>query len=613
LQTRGNNLVDENGDAVTLRGITVRGFDSLAPPPGQTFPAALALDPANLAAITRQWGMNLIRLPFAAGTILSGNGSLSANDLLAGLDLIVASCVEAGAFVLLALEAGPGSAPSDANTVQVWKALSLRYQTEPRVFYELFSSSAQLSGTTLAQLPSLIAAVRQQDSASVIFVSAGAGGVDTGGVPIFSSPGVPTSNLVYTIAVTSENVPNPAQLCAVSSTYPLFASVWSDDGTDLGRMSAHVADLFERCAIGWAASSWNADPCLVADAAGHDFTPTVWGHVVQRAASLLSQPMLEPADAPASLSTIRAEPSKTPQLTTAGNSVVKEHGSAILLRGVTVAGLDTAALAPGQSLPAALSLDANNLALMTGVWGINLVRIPFQARTVLSGTGAIPAASVLSGLDLAVATLSAAGLYVLLALEASPGGATPPAPDALTVQAWQLLANRYRNEPGVLYEVFASPAPLAANWPQTAAGLLAAIRQQNPAALAFVSGGNGGVDVSQLPLRLPNGDLVPNVVYTVTVSPQSPPGADGDPLSAFADLYPVFASQWSDNADNPSRMSPYAAEFFGRHQIGWAAANWNADPRLIMNAANQVFTATAWGTIAMRAAKLPVRPHLKAF
>jgi len=613
LQASGSFLVDENGDAVTLRGVTVRGLDNVVPQAGQTFPAALALDPSSLAAITRQWGLNLIRLPFAAGTILAGNGSLSASDLLADLDLIVAACLESGACVLLALEAAAGSQPSDANTTQVWQTLSLRYQAEPRVFYELFSSSAQLSPAILAQLPSLIAAVRQRDPSSLIFVNAGGGGIDTSNVPMVSSPNVPIANLVYTVAVPAESVLNPDQLTAASSSYPLFASVWSDDGADLGRISAHVASLFERCGIGWAAANWNADPFLVSNAAGLDFTPTLWGNVVLNAAGLSSPLMLEPADAPASLSAIRAGFSKLSLLTTAGNSIVDRNGNAVALRGVTVAGLDTAALAPGQTLPVALALDVNNLALMTGTWGINLVRIPFQAQTVLSRTTGLTAGRVLSGLDLAIAVLSDAGMYTLLALEAPSGATAPPTPDASTVRAWQTLANRYKNEPGVLYEVFASSAPLSANWPQTATGLLAVIRQQNSAALTFVSSGNGGADLTGLPLWLPNNELVPNVVYTVNVSPDSPPGSDGEALSAFADSYPVVATSWTDDADNPSRMSPYAAEFFGRHGIGFAASNWNADPRLVVDAKNQNFSSTAWGSIAMRAAKLPARTLLKPY
>ena len=612
LQTQGSFIVDENGDAVILRGVTVRGLDTVAPQSGLLFPAGLGVDPENLAAMTGQWGANLVRLPFAANTILSGNGSLAASAVLAGLDQTVAAVTRTGAYVLLALEATAGETPLDATTVQVWETLAARYQAEPRVFYEIFSSATPLVGNAVTQFASLVGTVLQQNPGALIFVSAGSGGVDVSGVPLLAAPGEPIPNIVYTIAVSSQNMANTDALNAAAA-YPVFASVWSDDGSDLGRMASHIADLFERCGIGWAAANWNADPRLVADAADHDFTPSVWGHVVQRTMKLTVPPLLEPSDAMGTLSALQAENPSLSRLTTSGNFILDENSNAIALRGVTVVGLDTAAPASGQTLPDALGIDGNNLAVMTGTWGLNLVRLPFQAQTVLSGTSGFSAGNLLAGLDLAVAFISDTGAYTLLALEAPPAGKVPPAPDASTLQALQMLARRYQNEPGVLFEVFASPLPLAANWLQAAAALVTTIRQQNPSTLIFVSSGNGGVDVTGLPLQLPTGTPVFNLVYAVSVSPESFPGPDNGPLGVFADLYPAFASTWSDDPSNVSRLSPYAAEFFGRHSIGFAAANWNADPRLVTDAINHDFTATSWGLIAGRAATLPVRQLLKPF
>jgi len=611
--TQDNFVVDANGDAVILRGVTIRGLDTVALKTGELFPAALGVDPENLAAMTGQWGANLVRLPFAANTILSGNGTLAAGAVLTGLDQTVAAITQAGAYVLLALEAVAGEEPSDANTTQVWETLAARYQAEPRVFYEIFFSATPLVGNAAAQLASLVGTVLEQNPAGLIFVPAGGGGIDVSGVPLLAAPGEPMPNIVYTIAVSSQNMANTDALNATAAAYPVFASVWSDDGSDVGRMASHIADLFERYGIGWAAANWNAAPGLVTDAVGHDFTPTVWGHVVQGAIQLTAPPLLEPSDAAPSLAALQTENPKLSRFTTSGNFILDQNGNAIALRGVSVVGLDTAAPPTGQTLPDALGIDENNLALMTGTWGLNLVRLPFQAQTVLSGSSGFSAGNLLAGLDLTVALISDAGAYVLFALEAPAGGATPPAPDASTLQALQMLARRYQNEPGVLFEIFASPLPLAANWLQAAAALVTTIRQQNPSTLIFVSSGNGGVDVTGLPLQLPTGAPIFNLVYTVSVSPMSFPGPDDGPLGVFADLYPVFASTWSDDPSNVSRLSPYAAEFFGRHSMGFAAANWNADPRLVTDAIHHNFTATAWGLIAGRAATLPVRALLKPF
>jgi hypothetical protein len=613
LQTQGSFIVDENGDAVNLRGVTVRGLDSVAPQAGQAFPTALGLDAQNLSAITGQWGANIVRLPFTATTILSGNGSLAANALLAGLDQTVAAITQAGAYVLLALEAAAGETPTDANTVQVWTTLAARYQAEPRVCYEVFFSAATLAGSATAQLGSLTAVVARQNPGALIFVSAGSGGIDVSGVPLLAAPGVPVPNIVYTIAVLSQNTANTDALSMTTAVYPLFASVWSDDGSDVGRMASHIAEVLERYGIGWAAANWNADPQLVADAAGHDFTPTVWGNVAQGAIKLTTPPLLEPADAPAPLSALSTEGPALPRLKTSGNFILNDAGVAIALRGVTVTGLDTAAPMSGQTVPDALGIDENNLALITGTWGLNLVRLPFQAQTLLSGTSALPAGNVLAGLDLAIALITNAGAYVLLALEAPGGAASPAGPDVTASQVWQVLAQRYKDQPGVLYELFAAPGPLAANWLQSAASLLGTIRAQNSAAMIFVNTGNNGTDFTGLPLCFPTGAPIFNVVYTVNISPQNPPGPDGGPMGSFADANPVFASTWSDDAGNPSRLSPYLGDFFGRHSIGFAAANWNADPRLVTDAINHDFTTTAWGLIAGRAATLPVQQRLTPF
>jgi len=347
----------------------------------------------------------------------------------------------------------------------------------------------------------------------------------------------------------------------------------------------------------------------VINAGEGDFTPTIWGNVVLRAVKLTKPPLLETADAAASLSTLRVEFAKPLRLGTSGNFIVDDDGNAIALRGITVAGLDGVAPASGQTVPDALSIDENNLAVITTNWGLNLIRLPFSAQTVITGNGTVPAGRILAGLDLTATLIARAGAYVLLALEAAPGVGLP---DASTQQALQLLARRYKDEPGVLYEIFASPEPLGAGWLQAALNLIGTIRSQNSAAMIFVNAGNV-VNLTGLPLLLPTGDRIYNVVYTVNVSPQNSPGPDDGQLASFADLNPVFVSTWSDDATNPSRISPYVGDFFSRHNMGFAAANWNADPRLVTDALNHDFTSTPWGLIVGRAARLPVRQMLKPF
>ena len=316
-------------------------------------------------------------------------------------------------------------------------------------------------------------------------------------------------------------------------------------------------------------------------------------------------------EAPPTESEEAVAPKELLRLRTQGSYVVDENFNAISLRGVTVAGLDTLAPAANQSFTGALSLDDQNLSLLTNLWGVNLIRLPFQAATILSGNGSLSSDDILAGLDETVAAVTTAMAYVLLALEPPQSSGSPPAPDPNAFQAWSLLANRYQQQPGVLYEVFSCPTPLAPNWLQTAATLVGTVRQQHPGSVIFLGSGNGGADLTGLPLRFPTGDPVFNIVYTISVSSESPPNPDDGQLQALAASYPVFASQWSDDSPDLGRSSIHVADLFDRYGIGWAAANWNSPPLLVSDSVNHDFTPTGWGLIAERAFKLPVKPLLK--
>jgi Cellulase (glycosyl hydrolase family 5) len=618
LSTSASLLVNENNEPVSLRGVTVRGLDTVAPASEQTFSAALALDGSNLSEMTDRWGVNLVRLAFQAQTILSGNGIVSAPAILVGLDATVSAITEAGAYVLLALEAPPAAGETlptpDASTTQAWQTLASRYQSESRVLYEIFASPSPLAANWMQSAATLVDLIRQQNPTSIIFLGSGRGGSDTAGLPLRSQNDDPALNIVYTIAVSAQSLPDPddGHFRALAESYPVFASMWSDDGSDMGRLSSRVADLFGRFGVGWAASTWNADSPLVVDAANHDFTPTGWGLIAQRALSLSEVTSFKPASAASNIFTFRG--TALHQLKTVGSFVVDENNNPVSLRGVTARGLDTVAPTSDQTFPAALALDDSNLLEITQRWGVNLIRLPFQAQTVLTGNGSVSAASILGGLDMTVAAITAAGAYVLLALEAPPANAGARiAPDNRVSQVWQLLAERYKANSGVLCELFSSSSSLSANWPQVASTLIATIRQRTPSALIFVGSGNGGSDVSGLPFLSANDDPMFNLVYTIAVSPEIPPNLDGGKLAALAQSNPVFASLWSDGGSDFGRSSSRVPDLFDRYGIGWAASSWNAEPRLVVDAAGRDFTATGWGMIAARAFRLPAKLLLKPF
>lgn len=300
-----------------------------------------------------------------------------------------------------------------------------------------------------------------------------------------------------------------------------------------------------------------------------------------------------------------------PWLKTRGSFLVDQFVNAVYLRGVTCRGLDGIAPADGQSFPDALSLDEASLSTLIDLWGVNLVRLPFQAQTVLSGNELFSAGDFLSGLDDTVAAVTGFGSRVLLSMEAPAGSGPGTTPDSDTFRAWSLLANHYQDEPGVLYELFSSASPLPENWLDIAGMLVGTIRLQNPASLIFLGNGKG-LDVSGLPLRFSTGDPVFNMVYTLEVSDLLLPDPDDAQLRALATSYPVFASPWSDAAADFGRSAEQTSNLFSRYGMGWIAANWNAEPRLVPDAAAHDFAPTRWGLIVQRALTQPVKPLLPA-
>ncbi len=299
-----------------------------------------------------------------------------------------------------------------------------------------------------------------------------------------------------------------------------------------------------------------------------------------------------------------------PWLSTRGSFIVDELWNPVYLRGVTFRGLDEVNPQGTQPFPSALSIDERNLSVLTDLWGANLVRIPFQAQTLLSGNGFLSADKILQGLDECVATVTQMGAYVLLALEPSSGNGSPATPDADLFRIWRLLANHYQDEPGVLYEIFASLVPLANNWLETALMLIGTIRLENPASLIFLGSGKGGANVNGLPLRFSTADPVFNIVYTMGVSPQHLPAPEDPQLRALASSYPICVSMWLDGGTDYGRSSQMVANLFESYGMGWVASSWNTEPRLVTNATTHDLSSTRWGLIVQRALVQPVKPLL---
>jgi hypothetical protein len=302
------------------------------------------------------------------------------------------------------------------------------------------------------------------------------------------------------------------------------------------------------------------------------------------------------------------------RLRVAGAFVVSEDGSTVSLRGVSIQGLDTVAPGPGQSLGDALCLDDANLTVLNDLWGVNLIRLPFQAVTFAAGVGGVTPEQILAGLDDLVEILAEAGIHLMLAMQAPPGpeGTSALAPDQLSAACWIRLARHFASVPTVVFEVYGCGFPIGDDGLAGIQTLVGLIRSQHPAALLFVGDGTGGDSVNGLPLVFSNGETVPNICYTIrAVAGRAPSPTEEAALSYLANGFPMVATEWT-GTEEPSldRSAEVTASVFERFGLGWSAAWWNGPPRLVGDAATHDFRPTRWGATVQRAMVMPVKESL---
>jgi cellulase (glycosyl hydrolase family 5) len=268
-------------------------------------------------------------------------------------------------------------------------------------------------------------------------------------------------------------------------------------------------------------------------------------------------------------------------------SVVDERGAPVVLRGVTVRGLERPDPDGDAFAPA---LDADEAATLAA-WGCTTITVPIAQNVALEGRGDAWGEDYLTALDATVATATSAGLRAIVQLSllsselpSAPGRFAPPVPDAASIDLWAQVARRYAEEPGVLFDLFATPHdPEPGDWtalvmPQLTwpiwerwvLAMLGEVKRVHPRALAIVRG-LGGRDLSGFPLAYADGSRIPNLLYAAELA-----GEPTGPLAALRRLArraPVTASPW-----RAGTFDGRVVETLGRRlaNLGahWTAAGW---------------------------------------
>ena len=343
-----------------------------------------------------------------------------------------------------------------------------------------------------------------------------------------------------------------------------------------------------------------------------------------------------------------------PWLAASGRAIVTAGSTQpIHLRGINRSGLEYAE--PGQNgFLEAAAISQSEIDRIVGGWGANLLRIPFNQDWALNGRGSFSAEAYLDALDRIVSWASRAGAYTLLDLHWLDADITrgsnsdgsfnrvPALPNAGSIEVWERLAERYRNEPAVLFDIFNEPhspirgdtasydsiddeghlAPLKGRsvtmrvWQAWARRLVRAIRGSHPRSLIFVPGIDWAYDLRGMPLSIADGstEVFQNIVYSTHVYPWCGPPrtrrrrlwfAAQQPLTwreAFGSLArraPVFIGEWGGRSDHV-QWGEALARYARRLGVGWAAWSWSDRPRLVQNAQMQRYEETDFGRVVRR-------------
>jgi len=245
-------------------------------------------------------------------------------------------------------------------------------------------------------------------------------------------------------------------------------------------------------------------------------------------------------------------------LGTRGNQIVDPAGKPIRLRGVNLSGLEYDKAADPLS-PARL----DQLKAM----GANVIRVPLNQDWALADPAYV------KRLDAQVERAAARGMYVLFDMHWIDGHQAA-APTAETATMWRQLANRYSQQPSVLYDLQNEPGMIGweanAQW---AEALIKEIRQVHPRSLVMVEGTNKGQRIAG---ALDRPVAAANVVYQVhAYGPrQHGPGvgpAQWDRLfGKTAEKLPVFVGEFGGLDDELGALSDLI-KYLDTKGIGWAA------------------------------------------
>jgi endoglucanase len=290
------------------------------------------------------------------------------------------------------------------------------------------------------------------------------------------------------------------------------------------------------------------------------------------------------------VTTISAQQQK---FSVSANHVLDANGNVYYIHGVDRSSFEKGPLGDGHFT----QTDFNNIA----AWGANTVRIATNQDFLLADSSCF-AESYLSGaLDPAVTAAHKAGLNVIFDLHWSDGGVAGTCAnsqqkmaDARSLTFWQIMANHYRNDPRVFFELYNEPQNIS--WGCWLNGcttcelagchtwvgmqqMYDTVRLAGFKNLVIIGGIDWAYDLSGVPNHLPSGF---NIVYATHVRLSEPPSSWSTSFGFLSSTYPVVATDFGDHTCT-SRSVTSVLDYFDApngnvgNRMGWTGWAWN-DP-----------------------------------
>lgn len=317
-----------------------------------------------------------------------------------------------------------------------------------------------------------------------------------------------------------------------------------------------------------------------------------------------------------------------PQLRTSGNRITDAlTGKLITLRGINRSGFEYSEPVEDGFLTSA-ALSQQDIEEIVRGWGANVIRLPFNQGWAMRGRGSFSAECYRQALDQVISWAAALGAYTLLDLQwldadttfgrLADGSANrvAPLPNKGSIELWSTLAERYRDEPAVLFDLFNEPhAPLqddenpmyfvtndgcievgeprefgSNEWNRWASKITATIHEIHPDALVFVSGVDWGFDLRGVRIHSAN------VVYSAHVYPDRLRRQWNGRFGHRCSDHPLFIGEWGGDGGD-LKWGSGLISYVRRVACGWTAWGWVDLPKLVRNARAGDYTPTEFGNL----------------